>query len=258
MRDFALKVLTAKPGLSHLFAVGQAGYIIKSAGGELLAIDLYLSECVERAEKSKGFKRLLPKILNPCELEFDYVVATHPHLDHFDVDSMPEILCNGRTKLFASINCRQLVQKLDMEAYGARIAYVKPGDSFEEGDFRIDFVNCDHGEGAPDAVGVVVTVDGKRIYEAGDTRLRLDRTNEIKRFGDLNILIAPINGAYGNMNEEECAELSAALSPDLTIPCHYGMFAAHGGNPGRFLKAMQDRCPGNRVELMRQGEAVTF
>ena len=68
MKDFALQVLTAPLGKTHLFSVGQAGFIIKSKSGQLLAIDLYLSDCVERVEGNVGFKRLLPKILNPDDL----------------------------------------------------------------------------------------------------------------------------------------------------------------------------------------------
>ena len=104
------------------------------------------------------------------------------------------------------------------------------------GDFDIRFVNCDHGTGAPDAVGVVVNVDGKTIYEAGDTCLRLDRTDEIPH--PLDILIAPINGAYGNLNEKDCSLLASVLKPKITIPCHYGMFASHHGDPGKFYEIM--------------------
>ena len=43
MNDFAIRVLTAPLGKTHLFSVGQAGFIIKSKSGQLLAIDLYLS-----------------------------------------------------------------------------------------------------------------------------------------------------------------------------------------------------------------------
>ena len=46
MTDFAISVLTAPLGKTYLFSVGQAGYIIKSKTGQLLAIDMYLSECV--------------------------------------------------------------------------------------------------------------------------------------------------------------------------------------------------------------------
>ena len=237
-----------------LFATGQAGFILKSKSGQLLAIDLYLGECVERLEGNTGFKRLLPQILSPEEVAFDVVICTHPHWDHFDVDAVPALLYNGRTKLLCSTDCRQLIDRLQLGYYAKNITYVKPGERYELGDFCIDFVNCDHGTGAPDAVGVVVTVDGKCVYEAGDTCLRLDRVNEIPESPD--VLIAPINGAYGNLNETECAALAKALAPKVTVPCHYGMFASHHGDVGAFVDAMRkESLP---FLLMRQGEAYTL
>lgn len=254
MHDFTSEVLNARPGQTHLFASGQAGYIIKSSSGQLLAIDLYLSECVERLEGNVGFKRLLPKILSPFDLEFDAVICTHPHLDHFDIDAVPAMLSNRKTKLFCSVDSGKLIRQLRIEYYNSQITYVKPLESYDAGDFHIDFVNCDHGAGAPDAVGVVITVDGKRIYEAGDTCLRLDRVNEVAR--PLDVLIAPINGAFGNLNEEDCSKLAEALKPKVTIPCHYGMFASHHGDIGKFYDIMmQKELP---MLLMRQGEQYMF
>lgn len=254
MHDFAIKVLTARAGKTHIFSVGQAGYIVKSASGQMLAIDLYLSECVERAEENAGFKRLLPKILTPFEIDFDVVICTHPHLDHFDLDSVPELISNEKTRLFCSADCHKLIDQTEMGYRIDHITYVKPLDHCEAGDFHIDFVNCDHGKGAQDAVGVVVTVDGKRIYEAGDTCLRLDRTNEIPQ--PLDVLIAPINGAYGNLNEEECGQFAEALHPTVTIPCHYGMFASHHGDVGKFYDVMTaKKLP---FRLMQQGEQYTL
>lgn len=252
MHEFVTSVLEAKG--TSIFAVGQAGFIIKSKGGQLLAIDLYLSECVERVEGNVGFKRLLPEILNPSELEFDVVICTHPHRDHFDIDAVPAMMSNGHTYLFCSVDCKESVDMLQMEYYASRIKYVRPMESYDVGNFHIDFVNCDHGTGAPDAVGVVVTVDNKIIYEAGDTCLRLDRVKEIPQ--PLDVLIAPINGAYGNLNEEECAVLAEHLNPNVTIPCHYGMFASHHGDVGKFYDIMnKKKLP---FLLMRQGEKYTF
>lgn len=255
MRELAGKILAAEKGKTHLFSLGQAGYVIKSPSGQLLGIDLYLSDCVERAEGHMGYKRLLPKMLGPDELEFEAVVATHPHLDHFDMDAIPGLMGDGggRTRLFATVGCKKLVEQAYLEYFHDRIIYVKPGDVHTVSDFRISFVNCDHGEGAPDAVGVVAETGGKRVYEAGDTCLRLDRVEEIRRFGEIDILIVPINGAYGNLDECGAAELSNALNPGLTIPCHYGMFASHGGNPGKFFDVMRERYPGQEVLLMGQG-----
>lgn len=256
MHTFAGAVLTAKAGATHIFSVGQAGYIIKSASGQLLAVDLYLSECVERLEGHEGFKRLLPKILTPFELELDVLITTHPHWDHFDVDTVPELMSNPTTQLFASVDCQKDVLRLGMKE--DRVHYVRPGDDFTAGDFRLHFVNCDHGTGAPDAVGVVICVDGKRIYMAGDTCLRLDRVEEYLQFGPIDVLIAPINGAYGNLCEADCAQLSDALDAKLTIPSHYGMFAAHGGNPGLFFNIMKDKYPHRSFLLMAMGEKLTL
>lgn len=256
MNTFALKVLTAPLGKTHLFSVGQAGYIIKSKNGQLLGIDMYLSECVERAEGNVGFKRLLPKILDPFELEFDCLIATHPHYDHFDSDAIPQLMSNNGTRLFASIDCQRELNRLNMT--DERVTFVKPDDCCSCGDFTLNFASCDHGCGAPDAVGVVITVDGKKIYEVGDSCLRLDRIDEYKNMGPFDILIAPINGAYGNLNERECALLADALKPKLTIPCHYGMFASHGGSVGAFYEIMSKEYPDNRFLLMSMGEKLTL
>lgn len=256
MNDFAARVLTATLGKTYLFSVGQAGYIIKSKNGQLLGIDLYLSDCVERVEGHMGYKRMLPKILNPDELEFDVIIATHPHKDHFDDDSMPELMANCKTQLFASVECEKEVKRLKI--FEENIFYVAPGETYSCGDFKIDFVTCDHGTGVTDAVGVVVTVDGKKIYEVGDTCLRLDKVDEYVQKGPFDVLIAPINGMYGNLNSEDCARLSDALKPKYTVPCHYGMFASHMGAPGEFFDIMTEKYPNNKFLIMTQGEKLVI
>lgn len=256
MKEFASTILDAEPGKTHLFSVGQAGFVIKSASGQLLGIDLYLSDCVERLEGHMGFKRLLPRLLVLGEVVFDALVATHAHWDHFDVDAMTGLMEEGRTCLFASEGCRPLVERLELDP--ERTHYVKSGDCAQAGDFTLHFIRCDHGAAAPDAVGVVVEVDGLRICEAGDTSLHLDWKNVYLASGALDAFIAPINGVYGNLSERDCAKLAAALRPQFAIPCHYGMFASHGGNPGKFLEEMKTLAPDCKCLLMAQGERFTF
>ena len=258
MNDTAIRIITAKPGATHLFFLGQAGFVVKSGSGILLGIDLYLSNCVERVEGHIGYKRLIPSMLTPEELTFDYLIATHPHFDHFDMDAVPIMMSNGKTRLYASVNCEAEVKRLMMT--NERITYVEAGDSTVMDDIKVQFVPCDHGTGAQDAVGVVIAVDGKTIYIAGDTCLRLDSAAELQKdFGaGLDVLIAPINGAYGNLNEGECVALSRALHPCLTIPCHYGMFASHGGNPGAFMERMNQELPQQKYLLMAPGEQLTL
>ncbi len=254
MHDLAARILSAPLGSAWLFSTGQAGYIVKTPEGRLIAVDLYLSNCVERIEGHKGYKRMLPQVLYPTELEFDAVVCTHPHLDHFDIDAVPEMIANGRTKLYCSVDCEKLIHQLQLEYYAGQTTYIAPGDRAEVGDAVIDFVDCDHGTGAPDAVGVILTTGGKKLYWTGDTCLRLDRADSLPK--DIDILFGPINGAYGNMNEEDLPLLAEALSPGLTIPCHYGMFASHHGDPGKFYDIMKEKklpclilCQGEQIRL---------
>ncbi len=256
MNQLAVNILTIQKGVPLLFNAGQAGFILKSKSGQTLAIDLYLSDCGERIEGHTGFKRLLPRILNPQEVIFDYIIATHPHFDHYDVDSMPFLMSNPVTRLFASVDCKKFVNESFLDEQ--RVTYVKPSDSHKAGDFTLHFINCDHGTLAPDAVGVIIEVDNKRIVVAGDTCLRLDRKQEYLSKGPIDIMIAPINGAYGNLNEDECVELSMALNPALTIPCHYGLFATHKGLPGLFMEIMKEKCPGQKYLLMTMGEYITI
>ena len=118
MNDLAMKILSAEAGRTHIFAVGQAGYIIKTSEGKLIAIDLYLSDCVERLEGHMGYKRLVPKVLEADELEFDAIICTHPHWDHFDFDSVSAFLANGRTRMYCSVDCEKLVKQLQLEYSG--------------------------------------------------------------------------------------------------------------------------------------------
>ena len=254
MNDLAVRILTVSPGKTYLFSVGQAGFIIKSASGQLLGIDLYLSDCVERIEGHKGYKRMLPKLLEPGEIKFDAVIATHFHKDHFDDDAMPILLANG-ARLFAAYDCAEDVRRLGLDYYEP--IFAAPGDIQMCGDFKLHFVDCDHGAGAPLAVGVIVEVDGKKIYETGDTCLRMDRFEALRNYAPFDAVIGPINGAYGNMSETEFLRLSHELG-GLAIPCHYGMFPCHGGNPGLFYEEMKKNYPHDRFVIMAQGEYLTL
>lgn len=236
----------------ELFFLGQAGFIIKNRNNETLGFDLYLSDCVEKIEKSDSFKRLLPKIVNPKEISLDILITSHHHYDHFDYDSMFDLMNNKKTKLFAAKDCKKFIDSLNID--NNKIEYVEQNDVKEYEGYKINFVNCDHGQLAPEAIGFVITVDNKKIYYTGDTCLRLDMIDEIKKIGDIDIMIAPINGAYGNLNENECVKLFETIKPKYIIPCHYGMFEAHGGDINKFIELMKTKNHFENLVVMNQGD----
>lgn len=241
-------------GNTWLFWLGQAGFVIKSADGHLLGIDLYLSECVEPVEGHVGYHRLMPQIIDPSELELDVVIATHFHRDHFDIDAMPFLMSHDKTRLYCAYDCQEDVERLAIDK--SRTTFVKPGETYDCVGFHIDFIHSDHGEGAPLEVAPVISVDGKRILETGDTSLHLDWKDEYLKAGALDVLIAPINGAYGNLNEQENVTLTATLKPKLTVPCHFGMFASHGGHPGLWKELLEQQLPNQAYKLFTMGEGI--
>jgi len=246
-------IVDAPAGKTHLFFLGQAGFILKSKQGYTIGVDLYLSDCVARYD---GFKRLMPFTIQPADIALDYLVATHAHYDHFDPDSIPELISNGKTRLFASTGCETEVQKLSL--HNEKISYVTEGDSVDLGDIHLEFVFCDHGSSAPDAFGMVITIDGIMVYIAGDTCLRLDKIEEIKRGRAFDVTIAPINGAFGNLNELEAVALCKAVTPKLFIPCHYWCFAEQLGNPLTFTNEVCAQLPEQAYQLMRIGEGIVL
>ena len=237
-------------GKLSLTYAGQAGFILQSSCGYRIGIDLYLSDCCERYF---GFKRLMPYLYNPLELDLDLLVSTHAHYDHFDPDSVPLIMSDKKTELLCAYDVREEVERLNLDKN--RITYIKPFDVFENSYVTIKAMPCDHGKETPYAIGLLITVDGKRIYIAGDTSYREDYfvNPELK---NLDVMIMPINGAFGNMNEIEGAKAVSVANPHLAIPCHYWNFAEHGGNPSVFADEMKNKYKNNNFILMRVGEAI--
>ena len=254
MKTLKDNILLAPLGKNYLFWVGQAGFIIKSATGKLIGIDLYLSECVEQVEGHVGYHRLMPQILDPKDIQFDIIIATHFHRDHFDVDAIPSLMSNGITQLFCAYDCLDDVNRLGVDK--KRTTFVRPGDIHTIDGVKLTFIESDHGEGAPQETAVIITVDDKRICEVGDTSLHLDWKDMYLSEGSLNVLIAPINGAYGNLNEQENVILTEALRPGLTVPCHFGMFASHGGHPGLWKEIIETKLPNQKYKIFTMGEGI--
>lgn len=229
---------------------GQAGFIIETADGYRIGIDLYLSDCCQRYE---GLKRLMPFLFEPQKMDLDLLVATHAHYDHFDPDSVPLMMQNRKTKLIAARDVKEEAEKLCLANH--RITYLKVGEIFENETVFIKAMPCDHGEEAPEAIGLWIETGGKKIYVAGDTCFREDYfiNAEVQK---PDVFILPINGAYGNMNEREGARATSLIKAKLSVPCHFWNFAEHFGNPYLFMQEMDEKYPDIPYTFMRMGETI--
>jgi L-ascorbate 6-phosphate lactonase len=245
------------PGELAIFWIGQAGFVYKTANDKVIYVDPYLTDSVARqlGHLMYGFKRLTPTLIEPEEVEADLVVVTHEHQDHFDADLMPVLASKPQIQFAGSPGCEQLFQTAGIRA--DRYSVFRAGQRLDFDGLSITGVYADHGELAPNALGVLLQFGDITVWQVGDTAYRPDKWQDICQRG-VDILIPPINGAFGNLNGVEAAQLAADAKAKVVIPCHFWMFAEHNGNPAQFLEACKTLAPQAQPCLMAQGEKMTY
>ncbi len=241
-------------GAVRLWWLGQAGFAFKTHAGHVVLVDPYLSDAVERLH---GFKRLSLPPISPEEVRADLVVLTHEHADHLDPDAVPVIARNNPHCRFAAPS--GCVAGLAEAGVGAdRRLIMEPGRRYELEQVTIHTVPADHGDYSPTALCFVLEFDGCRVLYTGDTALR---SETFKPLYDLqpDILLACINGGFGNMTHVDAAMMAQQAKPRVAIPCHFWTFAEQGAaDPAGFLYACKHFCPDVQAMLLRPGEGFTL
>lgn len=250
----AKQILTVSPcqGELAVYWLGQAGFILKDSMGRLIAIDPYLSDSVERLH---GFKRLSPKLLSPRDLTLDLLICSHEHGDHYDCDAVPALMSEGKTVLITNPSAAAMAVSTGIP--DTRIRTARPGDDITEAGIRLQIHYADHGELSPDAFGVLLETGGVKVYFAGDTSLHPEVLKTAER-EQPDILIAPINGQFGNINEKEAAQLAAVCRSASVIPCHFWTFTEHKGDPEAFREHMQSTAPNAHIQWFCHGEGGIY
>jgi L-ascorbate 6-phosphate lactonase len=237
---------------TSIWFLGQSSFIIKTIDGIVIGIDLFLSNSVE---KIYGYKRMTPIMINPKELKCDIIITTHFHEDHFDPDTLAYMNLE-KSFFIGAIDCIQPFNKLFPNHKGNKV-FLKNGEKIEINKIAISALKCDHGTSAPFAIGILIEVDGKKIYFTGDTSLRLDYAYEVKRFGIIDVLILPINGANGNLDSKDAVKLIQFLEPRIVIPAHFWTFIEHKGNPLEFFDLFKaSNIYSTNLHFMQLGEKL--
>lgn len=238
-------------GRIALFWLGQAGFVIRNSQGETLVLDAYLSNLSERLD---GNKRIMMPILEAEDVRADVVLISHCHTDHLDLDSLPQLM-----KYANVVYCDKTSKEMceDIKGSGEKIKVATIGEIYQHGDFAIEPVFCDHGDAAPDALGFLIQTEGIILYFPGDTSFQKDRMKYVME-KEIDILIIPINGEYGNMNERDAAMLAGQTKAKLTIPSHFWTFTRHKGNPYDFELEMEAHYPDQQTYTMCQGEVIMY
>lgn len=144
----------------------------------------------------------------------DYIFITHPHWDHFDLDSINNI-ANEKTII---IGPSSVIEKLD----GYKTLEVKPNNIYNLDNISFMTVptyNIDKDFHPKDAgyVGYIVALNNITYYIAGDTDV-IDDLKKIKA----DVTFLPVGGTY-TMTKEDAVVLANTIKPIYAIPIHYGL-----------------------------------
>ena len=144
----------------------------------------------------------------------DVILVTHEHFDHFDRDAIETLKKDG-TQVFAN----PAVQK--MLGFGAALANGE-SHTLAKG-IVLDAVPAYnttpghtqfHPKGRDN--GYVLTLDGLRIYIAGDT----EDIPEMASLKDVDVAFLPCNQPY-TMTPQQVVKVAKTIKPKVLFPYHY-------------------------------------
>lgn len=233
-----------------IFYLAQAGFAFKTHERMLIAVDPYFSDS---AEHRFGFKRMMPPLITPNELLPDILVHTHSHVDHLDPDALPALASHAETFFIGATDCHDSYVEAGLT--DGRFALLSEGKKIDHKGVLFRGIYADHGDIGPEAIGIFINISGLRIYNAGDTAFRPDEIIE-SLGGEVDIMIAPINGAFGNLDETQACMLAREILPKVLIAGHFGMFIEHGGSPKTFLKEAENLLPEITPLVLAPGERM--
>lgn len=98
--------------------------------------------------------------------------------------------------------------------------------------------------------GILLTVEGKTIYHAGDTALFGDMALIGQRH-PIDVAFLPIGDNF-TMGPEDAAYAVELLNPKLTVPIHYNTFPPIEQDPNRFKNLVKD----HEVKILNAGESI--
>lgn len=151
----------------------------------------------------------------------DVIVITHDHFDHCSRDDVRKII-KSDTVIVTTRRCKDKLAGINVQ-----FVEITPDKAFKVDNVKVEAIpayntNKFRSPGVPyhpkqdGNIGTIITINGVRIYHAGDS----DFTLEMKSV-KADVALLPVSGTYV-MTAEEAAEAANVIKPDVAIPMHYG------------------------------------
>ncbi len=178
-----------------------------------------------------------PYLIEEASNDADIIFITHDHMDHFSIEDIAKVekedtvfvIPDSMYNLLGGENVITIkpYEKLEVEGYETLAI---PSYNREK-----KFHTKDKGY-----LGYVVTIEGQRVYVAGDCDMNEDNLKV-----NCDIALVPIGGHY-TMDHIEAAEYINRIKPKIAIPEHYGDIVGAGDLGEEFKKLVSEEI---RVEI---------
>ena len=170
------------------------------------------------------------------EEKADYIFITHSHFDHFSPEDI-NIIRKETTKIIVPRSVEEKAKEIGFQ--DDKIFLVDQNNYYEIDGIKFETlaaynINKHFHQISFNWVGYIVTIDGERVYVAGDT----DNTQEARGV-KCDIAFVPVGGTY-TMNWEEAAELIKTIKPKLAIPTHYKTIVGSEEDAEHFKNALRE------------------
>lgn len=175
---------------------------------------------------------------SPEQIAVDFVVLTHGHGDHL-----------GDALAIAKNNDATIIAVFELANYcsaqGAKVHDMSIGGGHDFDFGHLKFTIAHHGSSNPQGqymgqpAGVLIRMDDKLLYHAGDTALFYD----MKLIGELNpidLAILPIGDNY-TMGIDDAVHAATFLKPRRVVPMHYNTFEVIQADPRRFVSLLEKK-----------------
>ena len=181
----------------------------------------------------------LTLMIDPFQVEgqrqADIILVTHAHYDHCSVGDIAKLV----KPTSVIVTEPESAEKLTGHCKDIRV--VKPGDRLTVSGIAIEAVpayntNKHFHPKANNWLGFIVTIDGVRVYHAGDTDLIPEMSGM-----SVDIALLPVSGTYV-MTADEAVAAAKAIGPRTAIPMHYNSIVGSDADARTFKEALAGVC----------------
>ncbi len=256
-----LRKFRVPAGSLTLWWLGQAGFIVKSPAGKIVAVDPYLSNSCKAIGEAAGIDmdRLVPPPIEPAELAgIDVYALTHSHQDHLDPETLaPYRAAGGNGPYLAPA---ETVEKLvTLGVPRDKIIMTWPNKTHVVGDISVRATLAIPYAGDDlTHVGYLVSVQGgPKVYLTGDTGYHEILVVSMMEHKP-DVFVPVINGAFRNLGPYEAASMAKQIDPRIVIPCHHDLFRGNSQPPQMLRTNLAMLGIAEKYRLLEHGRPFTF